>query len=170
MASAWFRDNWQTDEPEGQATENPGGRDAGANRAASAGSESEKADAALWGSEAPLLRPMDESEEQAGTTPAGLPKRRPRSNLIPSSERSAEQPVGIPARSAEQVRGRLASYQQGVRQGRESRVRRAEGDEGRAGIATSARGADPARESTSRTEAGAVGARNVKEQQGEESS
>jgi hypothetical protein len=115
---------------------------------------------------------MSESEEQAGTTSAGLPKRRPRSNLIPNQGRPAEQPVGIPARSAEQVRGRLASYQQGVRQGRESRVRRAEGDEGRAGIATSAsaRPAKPARESANRTEAGALGARNATEPQGEEGS
>jgi signal transduction histidine kinase len=172
MASAWFRDNWQSGEPEGQATQNPAGRDETADREASGGPGSEKAGASLWGSEAPLLRPMSESEEQAGTTSAGLPKRRPRSNLIPNQGRPAEQPVGIPARSAEQVRGRLASYQQGVRQGRESRVRRAEGDEGRAGIATSAsaRPAKPARESANRTEAGALGARNATEPQGEEGS
>jgi hypothetical protein len=33
-------------------------------------------------------------------------------------------PPSGPARNAEAIRGRLASYQQGVRQGRESRLRR----------------------------------------------
>jgi hypothetical protein len=57
-------------------------------------------------------------------TSAGLPKRRPRARLIPGSAGSAVlAPPVSPARSAESVRGRLASYQQGVRQGRESRYR-----------------------------------------------
>lgn len=42
-------------------------------------------------------------------------------------------PPVSPARSAESVRGRLASYQQGVRQGRETRYR---GDEPRSNGAT----------------------------------
>jgi hypothetical protein len=57
-------------------------------------------------------------------TAAGLPKRRPRARLVPGSAGSAVlAPPVSPARSAESVRGRLASYQQGVRQGRESRYR-----------------------------------------------
>lgn len=57
-------------------------------------------------------------------TAAGLPKRRPRARLIPGSAGSAVlAPPVSPARNAESVRGRLASYQQGVRQGRESRSR-----------------------------------------------
>ena len=57
-------------------------------------------------------------------TSAGLPKRRPRARLVPGSAGSAVlAPPVSPARSAESVRGRLASYQQGVRQGRESRYR-----------------------------------------------
>ena len=36
-------------------------------------------------------------------------------------------PLATPTRSAESIRGRLASYQQGVRLGRESRLR---GDDG----------------------------------------
>jgi hypothetical protein len=57
-------------------------------------------------------------------TAAGLPKRRPRARLVPGSAGSAVlAPPVSPARSAESVRGRLASYQQGVRQGRESRHR-----------------------------------------------
>ncbi len=57
-------------------------------------------------------------------TAAGLPKRRPRARLVPGSAGSAvlAQPTSI-ARSAESIRGRLSSYQQGVRQGRESRLR-----------------------------------------------
>jgi hypothetical protein len=57
-------------------------------------------------------------------TSAGLPKRRPRARLVPGSAGSAVlAPPVSSARSAEAVRGRLASYQQGVRQGRESRYR-----------------------------------------------
>jgi anti-sigma regulatory factor (Ser/Thr protein kinase) len=57
-------------------------------------------------------------------TAAGLPKRRPRARLVPGSAGSSvlAPPAGS-TRSAESIRGRLASYQQGVRQGRESRVR-----------------------------------------------
>jgi hypothetical protein len=57
-------------------------------------------------------------------TAAGLPKRRPRARLVPGSAGSAVlAPPDAPARSAESIRGRLASYQQGVRMGRESRSR-----------------------------------------------
>ncbi len=57
-------------------------------------------------------------------TAAGLPKRRPRARLIPGSAGSAVlAPAVTAARSAENIRGRLASYQQGVRQGRETRLR-----------------------------------------------
>jgi hypothetical protein len=64
-------------------------------------------------------------------TAAGLPKRRPRARLVPGSAGSAVLAApASPTRSAESVRGRLASYQQGVRQGREIRLRR---DPGRTG-------------------------------------
>jgi hypothetical protein len=57
-------------------------------------------------------------------TTAGLPKRRPRARLVPGSAGSAVLAApASPARSAENIRGRLASYQQGVRQGRERRLR-----------------------------------------------
>jgi signal transduction histidine kinase len=57
-------------------------------------------------------------------TAAGLPKRRPRARLVPGSAGSAVlAPPPASARSAETIRGRLASYQQGVRQGREGRAR-----------------------------------------------
>jgi signal transduction histidine kinase len=73
----------------------------------------------------PLLRPLPETAF-AEVTVAGLPKRRPRAQLIPRGpgEDSDSSPPPAPVRSAEQVRGRLASYQSGVRQGRENRMRR----------------------------------------------
>ncbi len=62
-------------------------------------------------------------------TAAGLPKRRPRARLIPGSAGSAVlAPAVTAARSAENIRGRLASYQQGVRQGRETRLRGLDSD------------------------------------------
>jgi hypothetical protein len=60
----------------------------------------------------------------AGLTPKGLPKRVPRSNLVPGSAdgvgaaKAATPP--IPARSAEAVRSRLANFHQGLRQGRDA--------------------------------------------------
>jgi hypothetical protein len=65
---------------------------------------------------------VEEREDEL--TAAGLPKRRPRARLVPGSAGSSvlAPPAGS-TRSAESIRGRLASYQQGVRQGRESRVR-----------------------------------------------
>jgi signal transduction histidine kinase len=63
-------------------------------------------------------------QRQDELTAAGLPKRRPRARLVPGSAGSSvlAPPAGS-TRSAESIRGRLASYQQGVRQGRESTVR-----------------------------------------------
>jgi hypothetical protein len=71
-------------------------------------------------------------------TPAGLPKRRPRARLVPGAAGPAAQPAAPvgrtgssgpveqtgAARTAEAIRNRLASYQDGVRQGREARLRR----------------------------------------------
>jgi len=60
--------------------------------------------------------------EFSGVTAAGLPKRRPRAQLVPGAAGEAGT-AARPAhsRSAETVRGRLASYQQGVREGRHQR-------------------------------------------------
>ena len=65
----------------------------------------------------------------AGLTQKGLPKRVPKSNLVPGSAggmgaAKATPPV-IPPRSADAVRGRLSSFHQGLRQGRDA----ASGDE-----------------------------------------
>lgn len=64
------------------------------------------------------------SEPPDELTAAGLPKRRPRARLVPGSAGSSvlAPPAGA-TRSAEAIRGRLASYQQGIRQGRETRLR-----------------------------------------------
>ncbi|HEV2346749.1 MAG TPA: nitrate- and nitrite sensing domain-containing protein [Actinocrinis sp.] len=60
----------------------------------------------------------------AGLTQKGLPKRVPKSNLVPGSAggvgaAKATPPV-IPPRSADAVRGRLSSFHQGLRQGRDA--------------------------------------------------
>ncbi len=66
-------------------------------------------------------------------TPPGLPKRRPRARLVPGAAGTtaaegaagtAAAPGAAPIRTAETIRGRLSSYQDGVRQGRENRLRR----------------------------------------------
>ena len=76
------------------------------------------------------------TEREDELTPAGLPKRRPRARLVPGSAGSSvlAPPAGS-TRSAESIRGRLASYQQGVRQGRESRMRGAQQHNGGTGPA-----------------------------------
>ncbi|MER6993655.1 sensor histidine kinase [Saccharopolyspora hirsuta] len=60
------------------------------------------------------------------TTAAGLPKRVPKTNLVPGSAtpRSSQAPRRKPAtpRSADAVRGRMANFQQGVKRGRHSKA------------------------------------------------
>jgi hypothetical protein len=57
----------------------------------------------------------------AELTARGLPRRQPRALLVPGTAGGAEPATNAPARSAESIRGRLASYQQGVREGRQAR-------------------------------------------------
>jgi nitrate/nitrite sensing protein/histidine kinase/DNA gyrase B/HSP90-like ATPase/HAMP domain-containing protein len=77
----------------------------------------------------------------AGLTQKGLPKRVPRSNLVPGSAggigAAKATPPPIPPRSADAVRGRLSSFHQGLRQGRDA----AQGGEGEPG-GTDAAGSD----------------------------
>ncbi|MGH3550790.1 MAG: nitrate- and nitrite sensing domain-containing protein [Pseudonocardiaceae bacterium] len=56
----------------------------------------------------------------AEVTAMGLPRRQPRALLVPGAAGAAE-PASAPVRSAESIRGRLASYQQGIREGRQTR-------------------------------------------------
>jgi hypothetical protein len=54
-----------------------------------------------------------------GVTAAGLPKRTPRANLVPGvAAASAPSTTPMPPISADRVRSRLSSFQQGVRRGR----------------------------------------------------
>jgi hypothetical protein len=54
-------------------------------------------------------------------TAVGLPRRQPRALLVPGAAGDTGSTVASPARSAEMIRGRLASYQQGIREGRQVR-------------------------------------------------
>jgi hypothetical protein len=54
----------------------------------------------------------------SGTTRAGLPKRVPKANLVPGGVTMPEGPTPTAPRSATQARQRLASFQQGIRDGR----------------------------------------------------
>lgn len=72
-----------------------------------------------WVAAGALLTPANN-----GFTSAGLPKRRRGAHLVPgaASSSSASVPAEPPsARNPDSVRGRLASYQQGLRQGRDAR-------------------------------------------------
>jgi signal transduction histidine kinase len=81
---------------------------------------------------------LDNTEEAAQTT-AGLPKRVPKAHLVPGSaaprhEAAADAPAPpslppLPPRSAEAVRGRMSSFQQGVRRGRHALIEAYAGDQ-----------------------------------------
>ncbi|MEB3369291.1 sensor histidine kinase [Saccharopolyspora mangrovi] len=66
-----------------------------------------------------------QTHEVQETTAAGLPKRVPKTNLVPGSAapRSPQTPRRKPAapRSADAVRGRMANFQQGVHRGRHAK-------------------------------------------------
>jgi signal transduction histidine kinase len=57
----------------------------------------------------------------AELTARGLPRRQPRALLVPGAVEGDEPATKAPTRSAESIRGRLSSYQQGVREGRQAR-------------------------------------------------
>ncbi len=129
LASAWFQEqkpvpvSWASD----PGPERPGSPLAGATptprprvpepEAASSTEFGGCADAG-WQAAAKITSP-----EFNGVTAAGLPKRRPRAQLVPGAagQAWAGAPPAPPSRSAETVRSRLASYQQGVLEGRHQR-------------------------------------------------
>lgn len=123
IASAWFRSNrsvpvrWQDGAgPDGGAPA-PAASDAPAPPSGFASPADD-----VW-RQAREATDGDESETAGDDlTTAGLPKRRPRARLLPGSAAGSTvlSPAPAEPRDAESVRGRLASYQQGVRQGRES--------------------------------------------------
>ncbi|MBB5153837.1 sensor histidine kinase [Saccharopolyspora phatthalungensis] len=67
-----------------------------------------------------------QTQQVQETTAAGLPKRVPKTNLVPGSAapRTPQTPRRKPAatRSADAVRGRMANFQQGVKRGRHSKA------------------------------------------------
>ncbi|MBP2321218.1 signal transduction histidine kinase [Kibdelosporangium banguiense] len=73
----------------------------------------------------------------AVTTSAGLPKRVPKAQLIPGSapsrptspQQQAQRAPALPPRSADAVRGRMSSFQQGIRRGRHALVDTYAGDQ-----------------------------------------
>jgi signal transduction histidine kinase len=84
-------------------------------------------------------RALLDSTEEAAQTTAGLPKRVPKAHLVPGSaaprhEAVADAPAPpslppLPPRSAEAVRGRMSSFQQGVRRGRHALIEAYAGDQ-----------------------------------------
>ena len=80
-------------------------------------------------------RALLESTEEDALTTAGLPKRVPKAHLVPGSaaprHEAAEPSVAtpLPPRSAEAVRGRMSSFQQGVRRGRHALIDAYAGDQ-----------------------------------------
>lgn len=77
-----------------------------------------------WQAAEALVEHVQQVEE---TTGAGLPKRKPKTNLVPGSVESSAQrspttkKPGVP-RSADAVRGRMSSYQSGIRRGRHAKA------------------------------------------------
>jgi len=80
-------------------------------------------------------RALLENTEADSLTTAGLPKRVPKAHLVPGSaaprEETAEHAAGppLPPRTAEAVRGRMSSFQQGVRRGRHALIEAYAGDQ-----------------------------------------
>ena len=78
-----------------------------------------------WQAAEALLSPPT---QDAATTSAGLPKRVPKAKLVPGSPSSRPdnadqgQRAPLPPRSADAVRGRMSSFQQGVRRGRHALI------------------------------------------------
>ncbi|MEV4375936.1 nitrate- and nitrite sensing domain-containing protein [Streptosporangium sp. NPDC049644] len=69
---------------------------------------------------------------EGGVTGSGLPKRVPKANLVPGAASAAPAAPAppMPPMSADRVRSRLSSFQQGVRQGRAEMSERAKAVEG----------------------------------------
>jgi len=73
-----------------------------------------------WQAANALRTPLD-----FGLTAAGLPRRRPRAHLVPGAagpSQAAAQVWPAPIRRPDEVRGRLSSYQRGLRHGRHARL------------------------------------------------
>ncbi|MDQ3732695.1 MAG: nitrate- and nitrite sensing domain-containing protein [Actinomycetota bacterium] len=122
MRSAWFRQRPDL-APETTGTADDGDVEAAPAEPVAAPEDFGSAADEGWQAAEQLLTPVD-----AGTTRAGLPRRRPRAHLVPGASRPAAEtgtlisrPNNVtPLRDAERVRGNLSSYQRGTRRGRHS--------------------------------------------------
>ncbi|GGS15830.1 MULTISPECIES: sensor histidine kinase [Actinokineospora] len=85
-------------------------------------------------------RALLDSPPETTSTSAGLPKRVPKQHLVPGSAApretpaaatTAEQPIApaLPPRTADAIRGRMSSFQQGVRRGRHALIDAYAGDQ-----------------------------------------
>ncbi|MEV0594127.1 sensor histidine kinase [Nonomuraea cavernae] len=117
VESAWFR---RPPEESGQAT--PNRDEPSVSQAVPSGEEEWRTAAdAGWRAAAAASDPS-----LGGVTAAGLPKRTPKANLVPGTasqpatgpQRQSQQQAPMPPVSADRIRSRMASYQQGVRRGR----------------------------------------------------
>ncbi|MBG0821338.1 nitrate- and nitrite sensing domain-containing protein [Planomonospora sp. ID91781] len=141
VGSDWFRSSIpadKTDKPDETAGSGPV-EDSGASGVS--GAEHRSAPAAAAERQPWSSTPADQGwaaaeaarkPAEGGLTGAGLPKRVPKANLVPGSAPSAPAaPVSpMPPISAERVRSRLSSFQQGVRQGRAEMNERSNAAEG----------------------------------------
>ena len=147
VATAWFHENeavpmrWTAvdppadppvDSPPGSSSQLAGESIAAAAQADPVGSAAAATDPAAkspredrgagdkgWQTAQALASPAPGAE----VTAAGLPRRKPRALLMSGAVGGSApaDPGNAPARSAERIRGRLASYQQGLRDGRHVR-------------------------------------------------
>ncbi|MFG1707597.1 nitrate- and nitrite sensing domain-containing protein [Nonomuraea sp. M3C6] len=123
VESAWFRrpPGEQPPQPQSQAPAQ-GESEVRPAQAVPSGEEAWRTAAdAGWRAAAAASKPS-----LGGITAAGLPKRTPKANLVPGTASQPAQPQHQPQRqapappvSADRVRNRMASYQQGVRRGRQ---------------------------------------------------
>jgi hypothetical protein len=80
-------------------------------------------------------RALLEHTEEDALTSAGLPKRVPKAHLVPGSaapraeDPEVPAPPPLPPRTADAVRGRMSSFQQGVRRGRHALIEAYAGDQ-----------------------------------------
>ena len=91
----------------------------GRHAVAGPGQEEEKAD--TWTSPADdgwRAAAVASAPTSSGLTPAGLPKRVPKANLVPGTAGPEPAAAPAPARSASATRERFANFQRGIREGR----------------------------------------------------
>ncbi|WP_158088702.1 nitrate- and nitrite sensing domain-containing protein [Thermoactinospora rubra] len=121
VESAWFRRPDATRDPDraDRADRAPASGENGDGEAVPSGEDVWRTPAdAGWRAAAAASDPS-----LGGVTSAGLPRRTPKANLVPGSAgrlvpQGQQQPAPAPRLSADRVRSRMASFQQGVRRGR----------------------------------------------------